>query len=65
VKYETRTDEDGRAILKLGMNHEVSFEKGIDVEGIVGGVEMLIQTVVGVSAFELVGAVMEEFTKDG
>jgi hypothetical protein len=65
LKYETKTEEDGKVVLQLGLNHSVGFEKGMDVEGIVVGVETLIQSVVGVSAFELCAAVMTEFAKQG
>jgi hypothetical protein len=63
MKYEINTEEDGRVVLKLGLVHSVSFSKDMDLEGIIRGVEMLIEATVGVSAFELVTAVMLEFGK--
>jgi hypothetical protein len=63
LKYEVRTEDDGKVVLKLGTHHEVGFEKGMDVEGIIHGVETVIQAVVGISAFELCMAVMAEFNK--
>lgn len=62
MKYETWNDEKG-VTLKLGLNHSVTFEPGVHIEDVVQGIEQLIQTVVGVSAFELAMAVVEEFNK--
>jgi hypothetical protein len=64
MKYEVRTEDD-KVILKLGLNHEAEFKKGASVEAIVSGVTELINVTVGVSAFDLVSAVMNEFNKDG
>lgn len=74
MKYEVNkglhTLSNGKEIevinLKLGLNHEVSFPSDATVEEIVGGVESLIKLVVGVSAFELVEAVLKKaVSKDG
>ena len=62
MKYEIKTEEDGTVSLKLGLTHSVNIRDS-EMESIIGGVEMLIQNVVGVSAFELCTAVMAEFEK--
>jgi hypothetical protein len=63
VKFETRTEEDGKVVLKLGLSHEVKFSEDIDLEGIVLGVQTVIEAVTGVSSFDLVRAVIDEFAK--
>lgn len=63
MKYSTLKDAEGKVHLKLGLNHVATFDPNSPVEAIVGGVEELIQTVVGVSAFELVLAVMKAATE--
>lgn len=63
MKYEVTTDDAGMVSLKLGLTHSVHFEPDAQLEDIVGGVEDLIQRVVGVSAFELTMAVLAEKTK--
>lgn len=64
MKYEVKTEENGDVALKLGLNHGVTFQKGATAEDICAGVEALIEVVVGVSAFELAVAVVNEFAKD-
>jgi hypothetical protein len=63
MKYEVTKNDEGQAILKLGLNHSVTFDAGATVEEICEGVEQLIQAVVGISAFELVTAVLTEWNK--
>lgn len=60
MKYEVMRDEEGRTILRLGLNHNVSFAPECSVEDIVLGVTALIEKVVGISTFELVQAVLQE-----
>lgn len=65
MKYETRTEEDGKVVLKLGMTHEAGFPAEPDLGTIVTGVQLLIEAVCGISGFELVQAVIEEYVKNG
>lgn len=63
MKYEVNTEEDGKISLKLGLNHEVTFDKDIDIDGIVQGVEALIHVTTGISAMDLISAVVREQAK--
>lgn len=65
MKFETRTEEDGRVILKLGLSHEVHFPPELNPEMVVVGVANLIEAVSGISSFELVQAVVQEYAKNG
>jgi hypothetical protein len=64
MKYEIeKMPEDGSVILKLGMNNAVSFDKDATPEDIVFGVQTLIEQVTGISAFELVNAVVDVYLR--
>lgn len=65
MKYETRTEEDGKIVLRLGMTHEAGFPSEPDVDVIVNGVQLLVEAVCGISVFELTRAVIEEYVKNG
>lgn len=65
MKYEVTKAENGELTLKLGTVHSVSFQKGVTVEELAAGVEELIQAVVGVSAFELMLALIKKSNEDG
>lgn len=60
MKYEVKKLEDGKVSLSLGINHGVTFDKDADAEAVVTGVNALIETVAGISAFELANAVAQE-----
>jgi hypothetical protein len=64
MKYEVTTSEDGFVNLKLGLTHNVSFPRDCTVEDVIMGVTTLIEKVAGISAFELVNAVAQEFQKN-
>lgn len=66
MKHSTRTDEDGKVILKLGLTHELGFPaEGCDVNLIVEGVSRLINEVAGINSFELIQSVVNEYAKNG
>lgn len=65
MKYETRTDEDGKVVLQLGLTHEAGFPVEPDIDVIVNGVQLLVEAVCGISVFELTRAVIEEYVKNG
>lgn len=65
MKFETRTEEDGRVVLQLGMTHEASFSAEPDIGTIVNGVQILVEAVCGISLFELTRAVIDEYIKNG
>jgi hypothetical protein len=64
MKYEVTKDNEGHVRLQLGLNHGVTFDPDATLDDIVEGVEFLIQTVVGVSAFELCTAVLNAWEND-
>lgn len=64
MKYEVTKDAEGFTHLKLGLNHSVHFDPDAGLEDVIGGVEDIIQRVVGVSAFELTMAVVAELNKE-
>ena len=65
MKYETKTEEDGTVVLKLGLHHEMGFAPDVDLEGILQGIGLLVNKVAGIDVFELTKAVMDEFAKAG
>lgn len=65
MKYETRTEEDGTVVLKLGTHHEMGFAPDVDLEGILQGVGHLVNAVAGIDVFALTSAVLDEFAKVG
>lgn len=65
MKFETRTEEDGKIVLRLGLTHEAGFPVEPDVGTIVNGVQLLVEAVCGISIFDLTRAVCEEYAKNG
>lgn len=65
MKFETRTEEDGKIVLKLGTTQEIGFPPQPNIDVIVNGVNFLIEAVSGISAFDLTRAVIEEYVKNG
>lgn len=65
MKFETRMDEDGKIVLRLGMTHEAGFPVEPDIDTIVNGVQLLVEAVCGISVFELTRAVIKEYAKNG
>lgn len=65
MNFETRTDEDGRIVLQLGLTHEAGFPPEPDMNVIVNGVQLLVEAVCGISIFDLTRAVIEEYVKNG
>jgi hypothetical protein len=68
VIYNITTEEDGKTRLQLGLNHAVTFDTDCGIEDIAGGVTLLIEQTVGVSAFDMVKDVAEQMgiiDKDG
>lgn len=63
MKYETKTEEDGTVVLKLGTHAEMGFAPDVDLEGILQGVGHLVNHVAGIDVFALTGAVLDEFAK--
>jgi len=63
VKHEITKHEDGSLTLKLGLTHAATFEPRATTEEIVMGVNQLVQTVVGLSVFELAAEVVKAFAK--
>ena len=65
MNYETRTEKNGTIILTLGLHHQIEFEPDVGLEGIVLGVQEIIESVSGISSLDLIKAVMDEFAKGG
>ena len=63
MKYEILKGEEGRTVLQLGLNNIVTFQPDATVDDIVLGVTVLIEKVVGISAFELAKAVLTDMGK--
>lgn len=63
MKFETRTEKDGKVVLKLGLTHEMGFSPELNVEEVVVGVTALIEAVADISVFELTQAVINEYAK--
>jgi hypothetical protein len=61
MKYETSLNEDGSVHLKLGTVHSVTFAPESTMDDVVGGLESLVEAVLGVSVFEMGMAVVKEF----
>lgn len=60
MKYTVKKLEDGKVSLQLGLSHGVTFDTDATPEHVVTGVNALIESVSGISAFELANAVAKE-----
>lgn len=60
MKYEVTKDNEGNVTLQLGLSHGITFDKDSNAEVVIAGVNMLIEKVAGISAFELANAVAKE-----
>ena len=60
MKYTVKKLEDGKVSLQLGLNHGVTFDADATPENVVTGVNVLIESVAGISAFEMARAVALE-----
>lgn len=63
MKFETRTEEDGKVVLKLGLAHEIGFPPEIDLEGVISGVTYLVEQVSSIDVNGMIEAVINEFEK--
>ena len=63
MKFATRTEEDGKVVLSLGLSHEVGFPAELDVNAVVEGVNFIVNEVCGISVQELAQAVLQEYEK--
>jgi len=63
VKFETRTLDDGRVQLQLGLSSNVTFEEDVALDSVIFGVDNLLKQTLNVSPLELVEAVVKEFEK--
>lgn len=63
MSYKTRRLEDGRISLQMG-NVAVDFPTDATIDDIVGGINILIDKILGISPFELTLAVIGELEKE-
>lgn len=60
MKFEVKKLEDGKVSLQLGLSHGITFDADANPEEVVTGVNVLIESVAGISAFEMANAVAKE-----
>lgn len=63
MKFATRTEEDGKVVLSLGLTHEVGFPAEPDIDIVVTGVSKIVNEVCGIDVQDLVAAVLNEYEK--
>lgn len=60
MRYVVTKNEEGAVTLTLGLSHYATFEKEASPEDVIMGVNMLVEKVTDISAFEMAQAVAKE-----
>ena len=60
MRYVVTKNDKGEVTLTLGLSHYATFEPGASPEDVIMGVNMLVEKVTDISAFEMAQAVAKE-----